>query len=802
MKQLLTLAALLWLAALPALVVNHVPPLGYEAGRPQELRLEVLQGWSELAEGVLYYREPGTNWYRQTALEKETPAGPWLKGVLPAASSVLGYEYYFRFTLANGSAETLPLTEAESRPLRLDLRTGLGEESPDFILLSDETPIPASGGYLLAVSWYALADELDPATLQVFVNGKNVTERAVIGDNALVYRDAHPRPGLAVAYLTAKTKAGLSLYTPTWATEVKASGNVTALPLNLRGGANAGANVYASAKDPDAIVWGSDADDAWASLEMYSDYKKLALNAYTYLSTLDKEQAQAVNRYRFGFALPGWESYLGDYAPELNKLMMSNKNLRGFYTSLNARAFGLTLAHGEMLRAAKGEEYEVADAQKYTAGTFKQEALALRLRLGRERGFSLAFSTTRNRDIISSLDRKYVQDGEVQLAFPRDNLVLGSEAKLNLPAQNTVLGLEGAFSLYNKNTLSGALSQSALESYLGEEPSFDPQDLQDLFIINTHVQPLPISGTVKHPFPFSAWTAYARSLWFNNLLNLSYSRVGSYYRALSAGYLQNDAATLTFTDQFNYKQYLFLTAGITNIQDNLAKHQLETNHYTTYFGQFLLSLPGYPHFTLAYSGNLGSNEKNARIDTLGVDLYNPYRKSSNQLALGIGYAFQKLPVAPSILELGYRLEHYNEERQQAFEAGDLTETYDNNNSNLSLSLTSKFDALPLKTQLSCSYNLQELVVADEKKSNLNLALRGEYRLYKDLLQPWAEFRTSSLGGDQDSQHYNYFTLGLLAAPWPDTNVSASLGTRFYTNADQEDVDYFTAILRLTLSQRF
>lgn len=802
MKQLLTLAALLWLAALPALVVNHVPPLGYATNRPQEIRLEVLQGWNDLAEVTLYFREQGGSWYRQSPLEKETPEGPWLKAVLPASSSTQGYEYYFRCTLVSGAVETLPPAEAESRPFRLDPKSGLGEESPGFILLSDEPSIPASGGYLLAVSWYALEDELDLATLQVFVNGKNVTGKAVIGDNALVYRDANPRPGQTSAYLTAKTRSGRSLYSPTWTTGIKASGNVTTLPLNLRGSANAGANVYASAKDPAAIVWGSDQDDAWASLEMYSEYKKLAMNAYTYLSTLDKEQAQAVNRYRFGFALPGWESYLGDYAPDLNKLMMSNKNLRGVFTSLDTRSFGLTLAHGEMLRAAKGEKYEVADAQKYTAGTFKQEALALRLRVGRERGLSLAFSTTRNRDIVSSLDRRYVQDGEVQLAFPRDNLVLGSEAKLNLPAQNTVLGLEGAFSLFNRNTLAGAISQSDLGSYLGEDASFDPQQYEDIFIINTHLQPLPITGTIKHPFPFSAWTAYARSLWFNNLLSLSYSRVGPYYQALSAGYLQNDAATLSFTDQFNYKQYLFLTAGLTNIQDNLAKHQLETNHYTTYFGQLLLRLPGYPHFSLAYSGNLGSNEKNARIDTLGVDLYNPYRKSSNQLALGLGYEFQKLPVAPSILELGWRLEHYNEERQLGFGAGELTETYDNNNSNLSLSLTSKFHALPLKTQLSCAYNLQDLVVSAEKKSNLNLTLRGEYRLYKDLLQPWAEFRASSLGGDQDSQHYNHITLGLLAAPWPDTNVSASLGGRFYSNADQEDVDYFSTTLRLALSQRF
>lgn len=803
MKHILILVALSCIAGLPAIVANHIPPLGYEANRQQEIRVEVLQGWTDLLEAVMYFREQDSGLYGQVPMEKETPEGPWLKAVLPASTSPgQGSEYYFKFSLVNGSVETLPVSEAETHPFQLNPKSGAGEESADFILLSDDPSIPAKDGYILAVSWYALDDDLDNSTIQVYVNGKNVTKRVTFSDNVLVYKETDPRPGKANAYVTARTKSGRSLYSATWTTVIKASGNITVLPMNLRGSANAGTNVYASSKDPDASVFGSDKDNAWASLEMYSEYKKLALNAYTYLSTLESDAAQAVNRYRFGFALPVWETYLGDYSPDFSKLTMSNKNLRGIYTSLNTGVLGLTLAHGEMLRAVKGTEYTDAGKTKYTPGTFKQEALAMRLRLGREKGFSLSFNTTRNRDIISSLDRKYIQDGEAQLAFPQDDLVIGSDARLNLPAQNMVLGMEGAFSIYNKNTLPGPVSQDALSTYLGEDADFDPSQFEDAFIINTNMQPLPLSGVLKDPFPFSAWTAYCRSLWFNNLINLSYSRVGPYYKALSAGYLQNDAAMLSLSDQFNYKQYFFITAGLTNTRDNLARHQLESNLYTSFFGQALINIPGFPYFSLAYTGNQGENERNASIDSLGVNMYNPYKRSSDQLSLGLGYAFKQLPVAPTILDLGFRTEHYYEERQEALAATRMAPTYDDNNSNVTISLISKFNSLPLKTQISFSYNRQELLVSNQDKSNLNLMLRGEYRLFKDLLQPWAEFRTTSLSGDQDSQSYDFLTLGLQATPLPDTNIATSLGWKLYSNADQDEVNYNSVTWRLTLSQRF
>lgn len=803
MKYILLLALVFCLAILPAIVVNHIPPLGFEPNQQQEIKLEVLQNWTELTEAVMYFRVQDTANYEQIIMVKEIPEGPWLSANLPVTTSPdKGYEYYFKFTMQNGSVETLPMVEADLRPYLINPQAKTGEETAGFILLSDDPIIMAKDGYTLAVSWFALDGDVDNATIAVFVNGKDVTNRTELSTNVLLYLDKAPRPGQTTAFVTAKTIDGKELHSATWTTVIKASGDITTLPMNLRGSVNAGTSVYTSEQDSSAVAFGSDTDDGWASVDLYGDYKKLSLNAYSYISTLENAQAQAVNRYRFGFMLPMWETYAGDYAPNITTLTMSNKNLRGLYSSFNSSYFGMTLAHGEMLRAVDGTKYMDGDSTRYNPGTFKQEALAARMRLGNEKGFYLAFNTTRNRDIITSLDRQYVVEDTTQIAFPVDNLVFSMDARLNMPGQNTMLGIEGAGSLYNRNTLPGAMTKDELTTYLGDntDAPIDPSNFEDFFIINTNMQPLPISGSIKDPLAFAAWTAYYRSFWFNNLLNISYSHVGASYKALSANYLQQDATQLAITEQYNYKQFFFITGGFNQTKDNLAKHQLETNTFDSYFAQGLVRIPKYPYLSIAYTGSKGKNEKNDKIDSDDVSLYNPYKRASQQIAVGLGYDFEMLPVAPTNLSVGYKLGNDNEQRLDIL--GRFADVYDNDNSNISLNLTSKFIAIPLKTQLSLSSNQQDANQADESKSNMNLMAKGEYRLLQNRVLPWVEFRTTSLGGDQQSQAYNYFTLGVLARPLPDTNIETSLGWKSYNNNDRANVNYDTTTWRLNLSQRF
>lgn len=812
MKYSLLLLTLLSISLLSAIVVNHIPPSGYEIYQQQELRVEIMQGWADISEAQILYKFRGEAQFTQVTMIKESPEGVWLSGYLPVASSAdKVFEYYFKFILNSGAVETLPVLEAESRPFILQPKVKPGELSEDFILLSEEGSVPARDGYVLAISWYALEGMLDVNSIKLFIKGKDYTKRAEITSNMLMYKNELPTPGVTTAFVTATTLEGKKIYSQTWTNVIKASGNITQLPLNLRGSVNAGTNVYSISKDVDAVSFGANNDDGWASLDMYGEYKKLQLQSYTYLSTLEDEDIQHVDRFRLGILLPFWETYVGDYSPDISSLTMSNKNLRGVYSKLYSKYIGFSFAHGEMIRSIKGEVNQSASTPtdtKYYAGTFKQEALGARLRLGMEDGFSLGINTTRNRDIISSLDKKYVKSDTTQIAFPHDNLVFSMDAKLSIPAQNIILGIEGAASLYNNNILNGPIDVDSLESYIDEKPPINPADFQDFFIINTNMQPLPMSADFD-PNSLIAWQAYLRNFWLNNLININYSEVGASFRSLSTNYLQSDVSQFSISDQYNYRQYAFLSGGFNRIADNLSKNRLETNIYNSLYLQGMFRIPRYPYLTASYTTSNSKNEHNTEIDSVDTSLYNPYKRKSNMISFGIGYEFDMLPIAPTTLDLGWRTGFDNEKRPRSTDA--FVKFYDNEVESISLSLISRFIDVPLKTQIAISNNMQErkyyetpsdTLFTKKDNGNFNLQLKGEYRLFENMLVPWAEYRTTLLGGDQEKQTYNYISLGADARPIESVTVSTSLGWQIYSNKDIDNVDYTTTAWRLNVSYHF
>jgi len=811
MKTILFVLLVMSVSFSAALVVNHIPPVGFIPEQTTELRIELIQGATEVTEAVIMFRLQDSEVFDQVLMDKDALQETFFKGFLPvSAAPEKGYEYYFKLTTNTGAIETLPLIEPEKNPYVILPQTKAGDLTGDFILLSDEPVIYAKDGYIIAVSWFSMEDIIDLESVKLHVNGKNVTARAQIYRNMLIYKDTSPKPGISNAFVAAKTLDGKEIYSQTWTTVIKPSGNITNLPMNLRGSAEAGTNIYATANDNSANTFGSDRDDGWTSLNMYADYEKLRLKSYTYLSTLQNEDAQHLNKFRLGISLPFWDTYVGDYSPSLSSLTMSNKNLRGIYTKLHSKYFGLTVAHGEIVRSIEGKEYinEVTREVEYTPGTFKQEAFAARMELGSEDGFLMGITTTRNRDIISSLDSRYVlrttEEDTTQIAFPKDNLVISMDSRMAIPQINFVLGVEGAVSLYNTNTLPGPFNSDDLAEYLdmdeGEEPPVNPADYQDIFIINTNIQPFPLSENFSDFASFVAWQAYLRNYFKSNLLNVSFSQIGASYKALSTNYMQNDAAQFMISDQFTYQQYLFVSGGYSQIKDNVSRTKLDINTYNNFFTQGLLRLPDLPYLLLAFTNSKGENELNNDIELSEPEMYNPYVRNSNMFSLGLGYEFYQIPVAPTTLDIGWRTGVNTEKRQLDSKA--LEKFYEFNTNNISFSLTSRFIEFPLKTKFGIAVNSQENTVNDLKNNYFNFLMRGDYNFPEYRISPWAEYKLTSLGGDQDKQAYNYITFGVNARPFANTNVSSSLGWQIYNNNDTQNADYTTTVWHLNLSQRF
>lgn len=806
MRYALLVMVLISASWLSALVINHIPPSSFETDMTTEVRIEVIQGIAYISEAYLMYREHKSGEFISARMELESKESLWWRGYLPVTASPSSpYEYYFRFQLIDGSLETLPVFEPERNAYLLQPRIKPGDLTKDFILVSTEGTVRSGDGLVIAVSWFALEEAIDVQTVNLYLNGKNVTPRAYVGSSMLLYRDSSPKAGVYTYFLSAKTKDGQDFHSNTWSTVVISSGGMFNLPMNLQGTFRTGTSVYATANES-PNTFGRDKDDGWANLELLGYHKNLQLQAYSHLSTRQNENSQHVNRFKLGVLFPFWSTYIGDYSPYLTHFTMSNRNVRGLFTKLHSRNAGISFTHGEMVRGIDGRQVIDPETKEttYTAGTFKQEAIAARIQLGPDNGLYFGITTARNRDIVSSLDSIYVfkagQTEPIQQAFPKDNLVLSMDARLTLPKQNIIIGVEGAGSLYNSNTYNGAISQSGLEEYLDTDIPFNPAAYEDIFIINTNMNPLPMSSDFRDPSSFLAWQAYLRNVFMNNMLNVNVTQVGSSFRSLSSSNAQRDVTQWSVFDQYTFRQYLFLGGGISRNKDNLSKSKIETNVFDNYYVQAMLRLPRYPYLLASYTNSNSKNEPNSQIVVSDDALYNPYKRKSNVLSFTLGREFTELPVAVNNVDVGWRIGRDYAKTRDFSKA--LVKQYDYNTDNVSLSVSSRFVDIPLRTQVSVSYGTQENTVPDTGNNNLSFLMRGEYGLLKNRLKPWAEYRITSLSGDQDAQAYNYINLGLEARPLDTTSITTTLGWQIYNNDDKDNVDYTTTSWHLVITQRF
>lgn len=796
MKKI-SLAAMLLLivTAMFGITALHVPPRNYVVGEDLSIRVEIEYGLEELKEVRIRYRAVGAKDYMVEAMQQDAPGSIWFVGSIPAKNMADNdIEYYIEFIKTNLEVEMMPVEDGINRPYQVSAGAMKGKREPGFVLLSTEEDVEQSDGYLLAVSFFSIAEQVDTKSIKVWVGGKDVTKRAIITDNAIVYRDPGARAGVVKAVVTASID-GKEVQSDTWVTEV--SGRRSRTPFEFRGRFSYATNLYdLKYKEPitqDTVTQNDRDHAAW--LDMYSTYG--ILNSFTnlYVSSYEDRNQQPVNRYSFGFQLPALKVVAGDSSPSISPLTMYNRNLRGIYGALNAKYLGAEFALGEMVRKT-----EYMPQTGAGVSTFKQEAIGARLRLGMENGFMLGLNATRNRDIISSLDPMYyIYSGAAGdtlfSATPKDNIVLSADLRLSIPDQNVLLGVELAGSMLNRNTYDGPLTSAEIEEYVEGFDFVNPEDLADLFVINKNMEPL-IPSKAN-----TAWNAYFRTYFWNNFFNISYSVTGPAFNALSTYAQQNDTAVFSFTDQFNLGRFLLLSGGYNRTTDNYSNTKNETNQFDTWFVQGIVRFPRLPYLKASYhttdSKNINNEEVQQEADFV------PYTRKANSISVGLGYNVEQIRILPSQLDITYRMGKDNSETNALLD-------YENFNNSFNVSMNNRLLIFPLRTQFVFSIANQEREMIDPltvdlstlKNDNFTLFAKASYELFKKKLIPYAHYRMVNLTGDQADQSYNYSTLGLEAYPIRDMSISTEVGMKSYANEDNSLLDTDLLTWRLLFTQRF
>lgn len=793
-RELFIIILSLLIGAVFAVDIQHVSPQTYMSGEDLQLMLEVQQGLEEISEITLSYRIKGeSRWYKEKAAQK-TPGAVYYWALIPAKYLTENeLEYYFTIEPKQGANQDFPPQDGISPNYKVVPRGMTGELSNGFVLLTDDEAATADEGYLLAVSFFELEDEIDPKTIEVWVGGRNVTADAQISPPTIMYRDDNPQAGIKKAVIKARL-GSKDIHSPIWATEVLPGSGKPATPFTYRGTVNFASNYYGSSLDED--IYSLPESDAAAWTDLYGTYGILNMQANLYVSSLERSNKQPVNRYTFGLQIPHLDIFAGDYSPMLSQYTLYNKNIKGVYAKLHSRWASLLFAHGQSVRKTTSEiNVSPVAGEVLKSGTFKQEAIGGRFQLGNENEVMMGLNFSRHRDIVSSLEKEYYMlsytpagsaiSDTLYSITPRDNLVLSTDLRINLPGQNVLLGAEIAASLMNKNILPGPMTADDIEAWSGEEVPIDPSDFSDLIIINKNMEPF-IPGQAN-----SAWTAYFRTMIWNNFLNVQYSQTGPSFNAFGAAPQTNDSSTLSITDQINIYRYLVLSGGLNIIEDNLMGHKSETNKYNNWFVQSIIRIPQMPYLKIAYYNNQGENEDNPDIESA----FNPYTRNSNNLALGIGYNLTQIAMVPTQFDISYKM------GSDDYKLNSITNS-DNENSSINFTMYNRFTTLPLTTQFSMSINDQKLKITDRKNKNQSFLFGAGYGLWENKIKPFANYRIVSVDQDSNKTNYGYFTLGVEAYPLKDLSVTTDLGLNSFSSDDDLAEDYNNTTWRVFLTQRF
>lgn len=803
MKRILICLILLSLSLIAVAQTNRVitaqnqAPVHYTFGQDVTMRVEVNIGAQDVKTVRLRYRQPQETIYHTQDMRLQAPGSLVWETVLKSSQiRDKDIQYHYEFVLKDLTVEILPREFEMSGPYVLTPGPMSGKLDEGFILLSTEGEFE-SDAFVFAVSFFEIAEEIDPSTIRVWVGGRDVTKESTITDNTVVYRDSKTKGEEVRALITAVKEEG-KVQSHIWS--IKTPKIRARIPLNFTGSVNFASNIYnhdysetltdVLENENDWMAWG----DASLNYGIATAYTNLLF------SSREDKNTQRINRHTLGFKLPFWEVVAGDYTPQISNFVLNNRNQYGLYSKLYERQIGLEVVAGEIVRSTKlPDTDENGLAIPAPGGTFRQEVVGGRLRLGTEQGFCISISGARNRDIISSLPKEQYTTtnhlgDEVYSVMPKDNVVLSMDVRIHVPEQNMVFGAEVAGSVLNTNTLDPIITSEDIEQIAPELDMIDPTEISEFFTINRNMRPFLPS---KHNF---AVTGYYRTLFLNNLISASYTAVGSAFNSLSINELAKDTSQLNISDHFFIGRYFNLNGGFTRTQNNLALTGSETHTSNTWYAQAMLRIPNYPYLKGSYFNTDSSNKNNSRVQDAAA--FVPYKRNTNSFSVGLGYDFWQIPIVPSQLDISYRAGSNN--NLQGKTEDTLYEIFSNS---INVSMTNRLTVAPLRTQFVFSKATQEkeiglLTPTDITSGNLNLFARLEYAFLAEKLIPYASYRRVNLTGDLAEKSFDYISLGLDARPIRGMNISTGVSQKYQKYTADPNLKNNLLTWNFMISQRF
>jgi len=820
--------------------IVHFPVSSAQEGRDIKITARVESSLSRVGFMRIYYRRHEQESYRYVEM---TPGINQWVGVIPG-KDVRGerLQYFLSAYLTSQTIITYPATDPYNQPEEITIvpapkgkvapvpeqaQPGVGEampkaapgpeepagESPFLILTPDKNEELMAKDVIIAVSFPQGENAVDSSTVQLFLDGVDVTGKSDISTYLVSYQPGKLQPGSHWFKVTAKDLGG-NMLTPV-------IGRFKVIGEEQQGGAAHEFHAHVFTDLRQETISQKNESFAMGGTEFNGRYGAVEYNGRLFFTSLEDKHYQPRNRYHFSLRTKWLGITGGDAFPRFNDLILWGKRVRGVSGFVRLGFFNVDVVYGETYRGVEGTVRPVTDAsgnvlqtvagsdslQIASYGTFRQKLIAIRPSFGSGRRFQLGFSFVKAKDDTNSI--KYG-------IMPKDNLVVGPDLKISFDRGRFVILAAGAFSLLTNNIYAGPLSQDDINSLFGENVDVpaDPADFEKWLIINDSTTPLDPRKLTSLAYNVSVKLNYYR-----NLLRVGYKSIGSEYISLANSWIRKDIQGFYFSDRIRlFQNKLYLTLGYEDYLDNFSRNNANPSVSLKTFNYAISYYPGtgLPHVSISMRDHRRGNDVNSVEEKILNDgvrtdtVYTDRREDlvNRDLSVQVGYDINLFNQRHT-LNLGYitanRIDNLSGVRQQ--------DTYSSQelSSDIRMITWNTSYNIPLKTSLSYASN-KNLSVGGKSDFTYNMfGLGAEYSVFEGRLSTFGEFRLTSANGrtlsnDKIEYSRSHFRFG--AMYWIAPRHSISLDANFLTLNDKSIIggekkpSYTDSIIRLRYEKFF
>ncbi|MGQ9805968.1 MAG: hypothetical protein ACUVRP_07820 [Chlorobiales bacterium] len=568
-------------------------------GRPLEIRISSPVG-AQIDRAVIRYKNFGISEYRFIEAQ---PQGNDFVGTIPANYVIApSIEFYVVAILRDNTQVTFPFLTPIQTPANITVLPL--PEDPNLVVISpSKQEVIRPEDVVISFSYYTLSDKISKERSQLFVDGKDVTSKAIFSENLVTFiPDEPPKPGPLRAEFIARDARGVELGRTSTFFRVSAAPKTTLDETQRDRQVTYNTQSWVEMRQEnvgDTSIFYARAN--FNGEVTYNNWLRVGTNIY--VTNEEDKLRQPSNRFLFKVNTDYFDVQVGDIFPDYNFYLSNGVRVRGY--ELSAKLAGLRFAttQGNATRAIQpqfgttrvisvNEPDSLVQAEldgfilvdsSLTTKIYKQ----LLVPGAFQRNYFTAVGGFFNKVLRLELQYLKIKDQidetriDARGTRPEESVGFGASFKL-APIPNTFdVYADFAVGGYNSDITGGSLSAGQVAQLLGKKGQDSVNFVNDLDRFPGGYERIrnliTVNPNLAFPIPLGSASAWRAGTTLNNnfgswgnFFKLEYVRQGSNFRSLGLAFYQPDIAGFRINDRLRLlESRLLVSFGFETLTDNL-----------------------------------------------------------------------------------------------------------------------------------------------------------------------------------------------------------------------------------------